>query len=114
MDKAIQTDKDLLAKVADVAGMVEYQNGAVVSRTIMDRPTGTVTLFSFDKGQGLSEHTAPFDALISILDGSAEIRIGGTPHHLSAGDMIVLPSGVPHAVNATERFRMLLAMIRSE
>ncbi len=105
---------DIRGKILKVEELVSYQDGSVVSRAIVQKKTGTVTLFAFDKGQHLSEHTAPFDALISILDGSAEIRIGGTPHHLSAGDMIILPSGIPHAVNATERFRMLLAMIRSE
>lgn len=106
--------EDIRGKILKSEELVSYQDGSVVSRAIVQKKTGTVTLFAFDKGQRLSEHTAPFDALISILDGSAEIRIGGTPHHLSAGDMIILPSGIPHAVEATERFRMLLAMIRSE
>jgi quercetin dioxygenase-like cupin family protein len=112
MDKAEQTDKDLLGKVADVAGMVEYQDGAVVSRTIMDRPTGTVTLFSFDKGQGLSEHTAPFDALVHILDGEAVVTISGVDNRLKAGEAIIMPANDPHALQAEERFKMMLVMIR--
>lgn len=110
----VDNAEDIRGKILKAEDLVSYQDGSVVSRAIVQKKTGTVTLFAFDKGQYLSEHTAPFDALITILDGSAEIRVGGTPHHLSAGDMIILPSGIPHAVNATERFRMLLAMIRSE
>lgn len=110
----VDNAEDIRGKILKAEDLVSYQDGSVVSRAIVQKKTGTVTLFAFDEGQYLSEHTAPFDALITILDGSAEIRVGGTPHHLSAGDMIILPSGIPHAVNATERFRMLLAMIRSE
>ena len=112
MDKSKQTDKDLLAKVADLAGLVEYQDGAVVSRTIMDRPTGTVTLFSFDKGQGLSEHTAPFDALVHILDGEAIVTISGNDLLLKAGEATIMPADEPHALKAEERFKMMLVMIR--
>ena len=112
MDKAKQTDKDLLAKVANLAGMVEYQDGAVVSRTIMDKPTGTLTLFSFDKGQGLSEHTAPFDALVNVLDGEAVVTISGNDHRLKAGEAIIMPANEPHALKAEERFKMMLVMIR--
>lgn len=93
--------------------MVSYQDGAVVSRTLIDRKTGTVTLFAFGEGQGLSEHTAPFDALVQVLDGEAEITIAGNPHHLDAGEIIVLPAGVPHALKAARRFKMMLTMIRS-
>ncbi len=112
MDKAKQTDKDLLAKVANIAGMVEYQDGAVVSRTIIDRPTGTVTLFAFDKGQGLSEHTAPFDALVHVLDGKALITISGNDLHLKASEATIMPANEPHALQAEERFKMMLVMIR--
>ena len=112
MDKAKQTDKELLAKVADVSEMVKYQNGTVVSRTIIDRPTGTVTLFAFDKGQGLSEHTAPFDALVHILDGEAIITISGKDHQLKAGEGIIMPADEPHALKAEEKFKMMLVMIR--
>ena len=93
--------------------LIAYQDGAVVSRTLLKRPTGTVTLFAFDQGQGLSEHTAPFDALVHVLDGEAEIVIAGQAHHLSAGDMIVMPAQQPHALTARTAFKMLLTMIRS-
>jgi quercetin dioxygenase-like cupin family protein len=112
MDKAKQTDKDLLAKVADLRGMVEYQDGAVVSRTIVDRPTGTVTLFAFDKGQGLSEHTAPFDALVNILDGESVVTISGNDLRLKAGEATIMPANEPHALQAEEQFKMMLVMIR--
>lgn len=93
--------------------MVAYQEGAVVSKTVIDKKSGTVTLFAFAQGQGLSEHTAPFDALIQVLDGEAEIRISGEPFRVRAGEMIVLPAGEPHALKAVERFKMMLTMIRS-
>jgi quercetin dioxygenase-like cupin family protein len=99
---------------ADFAGMVEYQEGSVVSKKIIAKKTGTVTLFSFSRGQGLSEHTAPFDALVHVLDGEVEIKISGTPHTLTAGEMIVMPAGEPHALDAVEDFKMILTMIRSE
>jgi quercetin dioxygenase-like cupin family protein len=92
---------------------VSYQDKAIVSREIAGRDTGTVTIFAFDKGQGLSEHTAPFDALVNILDGEAEILIAGKPHFLKEGEMIVMPAGKPHALKALEKFKMLLIMIRS-
>jgi quercetin dioxygenase-like cupin family protein len=83
-----------------------------VSRTVIDKKTGSVTLFSFDEGQGLSEHTAPFDALVSLLDGEAEISISGTPFRLGEGQMIIMPANQPHALKAVKRFKMLLTMIR--
>ena len=92
--------------------LVAYQAGAVVSREIVSKKTGTVTLFAFDKGQGLSEHTAPFDALVQILDGSAVITIGGTPRRFEKYDLVLMPANVPHALAAVERFKMLLTMIR--
>lgn len=100
-------------KKSSLLDMVSYQDGAVVSRTLIDRKTGTVTLFAFGEGQGLSEHTAPFDALVQVLDGEAEITIAGNPHRLDAGEIIVLPAGVPHALKAARRFKMMLTMIRS-
>jgi quercetin dioxygenase-like cupin family protein len=112
MSEAKQTDKDLLGKVADIARMLEYQEGAVVSRTIMDKSTGTVTLFSFEKGQGLSEHTAPFDALVHVLDGEAVVTINGVDHRLKVGEAIIMPANDPHALKAEERFKMMLVMIR--
>ena len=93
--------------------LVAYQAGSIVSRTLVEKNTGTVTLFAFDKGQGLSEHTAPFDALVYILDGEAEISITGRPSRLRDGDMILMPANEPHALRALDRFKMLLVMIRS-
>ena len=98
---------------SSLVDMVSYQDGAVVSRTLIDKKTGTVTLFAFGEGQGLSEHTAPFDALVQVLDGEAEITIAGKPYHLDAGEIIVMPAGVPHALKAARRFKMMLTMIRS-
>lgn len=92
--------------------LVAYQVGAVVSREIVDRKTGSVTAFAFDKGQGLSEHTAPFDALVHVLDGTAQITIGGQQHTVVQGEMILMPANIPHALKAVERFKMLLVMIR--
>ena len=104
---------DLMARAVDLAGLVAYQDDAVVSRTLMKKPTGTVTLFAFDKGQELSEHTAPFDAMVEVLDGVAEITISGAALQLSAGGMVIMPANAPHALKAIERFKMMLVMIRS-
>ena len=101
------------AEVFKLADLVSYQGGSVVSRTILDRPTGTVTLFAFDQGQGLSEHTAPFDALVQLIDGQAEITLSGKPVHLKEGEMLIMPANKPHALKATTKFKMLLIMIRS-
>jgi quercetin dioxygenase-like cupin family protein len=95
-------------------GIIEYQEGAVVSRTLVDAASGTVTIFAFDAGQGLSEHTAPFDALVHVLEGSAEVRIAGVSHVLEAGQCIMMPAGVPHALKAAERFKMQLTMIKEK
>lgn len=92
--------------------LVTYQQGAVVSREIVRKKTGTVSIFAFDKGQGLSEHTAPFDAFVHVLDGEALITVGGSPNHLAKDDMILMPANVPHALKAIERFKMMLVMIR--
>ena len=92
--------------------LVKYQEGTVVSRTIIKKKTGTVTLFAFDKGEGLSEHTAPFDALVCILDGKAEITISGESVTVENGEMIVMPANKTHALKALERFKMLLVMIK--
>lgn len=97
-----------------LADMLEYQNGAIVSKTILEKNTGTVTLFAFDEGQGLSEHTAPFDAMVQVLDGEAEIRISGNPYNLKKGEMIVMPAHEPHALKALKRFKMLLTLVRSK
>ena len=101
------------AVVSRVDDLVAYQPGAVVSREILRKPAGTVTAFAFDLGQGLSEHTTPFDALAHVLEGEAEITIDGQPHRVPAGAVIVMPGGRPHALHALERFKMLLTMIRS-
>jgi len=93
--------------------LADYQEGSIVSRTILDKKTGTVTFFAFDEGQGLSEHTAPFDALVYLIDGEAEIVISGNPFHLKGGDMVIMPANDPHALRAITRFKMILTMIRS-
>jgi len=92
--------------------LVEYQKGAVVSRTLINKPAGTVTVFSFDKGEGLSEHTAPYDALVQVLDGKVEITIGGEPHSLGRGEMVMMPANVTHALRAVDRFKMMLVMVK--
>ena len=101
-------------KAFNLESFVGYADGSVVSKTLLKKEIGNITLFAFDKGQGLSEHTAPFDAVVQILDGTAEITIGGQPQIVSAGDMLIMPANVSHALQATERFKMLLVMIRSE
>jgi quercetin dioxygenase-like cupin family protein len=92
--------------------LISYQDGSVVSRTVINKPTGTITLFAFDKGESLSEHTAPYDAFVHVLDGTAEITISGKPYALSAGEMIIMPAGEPHSLTATGRFKMMLVMIK--
>lgn len=92
--------------------LADYQEGSVVSRTIINKKTGTVTFFAFDEGQGLSEHTAPFDALVYILDGEAEITISGKPVKVSEGEMLIMPANQPHALKAVKRFKMVLTMVR--
>lgn len=101
------------AQILKIAELVDYQNGSVVSRIVVKGETGSVTLFAFDEGQELSEHTAPFDALAHVLDGEAAIAISGNPFHLKTGDAIVMPAGEPHALKAVKKFKMLLTMIRS-
>jgi len=100
-------------KAAALASTVDYQADAVVSKTILKKGTGTVTLFAFDEGQGLSEHTAPFDAMVQVLDGEVEITISGSPFHLKQGEYIVMPANQPHALKGIKRFKMMLTMIRS-
>jgi quercetin dioxygenase-like cupin family protein len=101
-------------QIVELASLVDYQDGAVVSREIIKQKTGTVTVFAFDEGQGLSEHTAPFDALVYVLDGEAEITISGKPFHLKQGEMIIMPANEPHALKAVKKFKMLLIMIRDK
>jgi quercetin dioxygenase-like cupin family protein len=99
-------------QVHDLIKLVEYGEGAVVSRTLVENGAGTVTLFAFDADQGLSEHAAPFDALVQILEGAGEFTIGGKPNQVGAGQLILMPANVPHAVRANRRFKMLLTMLR--
>ncbi len=104
---------DLKGKVLKMVDLMEYQEGSVVSREIIRKETGTVTIFAFDKGEGLSEHSAPFDAMVQVIDGKAEIIISGESNLVNAGEMIIMPANDPHALNALERFKMVLTMIKS-
>lgn len=104
---------DYAGKVLTLKELLAYQAGSIVSREIIGKKAGTVTLFSFDKGQGLSEHTAPFDALVCIIDGEAEVSISGTPLRVKEGDMVIMPAQKPHALKAISPFKMLLVMIRA-
>lgn len=101
------------AKAHDLAGLVRYARGSIVSRTIADSAAGTLTLFAFDEGQRLSEHSAPFDAVVQVLDGEVKLTIGGKPVRAAAGQLVVMPANVTHAVDAVKRFKMLLIMIRA-
>lgn len=98
----------------NLINLAGYQEGAVVSRTIIDEPVGTVTAFAFAAGEGLSEHTVPYDAMVQVLDGEAEITIDGVPHVIAAGEMIIMPSHKPHKVRAIKQFKMLLVMVRNQ
>ena len=100
------------AEVINVADLVEYNEGAIVSRTLLKGKAGTVTLFAFDADQGLSEHTAPFDAFVQVVDGCGEFTIAGEAHRVRAGEAVLMPADVPHAVRAVERLKMLLTMVR--
>lgn len=106
--------ESLYARPIDLAGLAEYQDGSVVSREVLRKKTGTVTVFSFDEGEGLSEHTAPFDALVYILDGEADIMVNEVVHRVKAGQMIIFPKDAVHSLTAVKRFKMLLVMIRSD
>jgi quercetin dioxygenase-like cupin family protein len=103
----------LVAQALNMADLAAYQDGSVVSRTIIDKKVGTVTLFAFDEGQGLSEHVAPYDAFVYILDGQAEITISGKKLNLGQGEMVIMPANEPHALKAVKRYKMLLVMIRA-
>jgi len=105
--------KTIIAAPGRLVDLVAYQEGTVVSREIVNKPTGTVTLFAFAERQGLSEHTAPFDALVHVLEGEVEITISGELHRVSTGEAIIMPAGQPHALKGLTRFKMLLVMIRS-
>ena len=106
--------EEIIAKVFDLCEMINYQEGSVVSRTLIGKKAGTVTLFAFDKGQSLSEHTAPYDAMVQILQGEAEITIAGKVFALKEGEMIIMPANKPHALRAVQKYKMLLTMIKSQ
>lgn len=103
----------LLAEATELKSLVSYAEGSIVSKTVIEKKVGTVTLFAFSSGQGLSEHSAPFDAMITVIDGEGVIIIGGTPHTLQSGQAIIMPANIPHAVKAEKAFKMQLVMIRS-
>ena len=103
----------MIQQVSNMKDMVAYQAGSIVSKEIIKKPTGTVTIFAFDQDQGLSEHTAPFDALVQIVEGEAEIIISGESHHVKEGEIIIMPGGKPHALKASKKFKMMLVMIKS-
>ena len=106
-------DKTMIGQAFSLNEQVNYQSGSVVSRTLLDKKIGTLTLFAFDAGQGLSEHTAPFDPVVQVIDGTAAVTIDGTVHQVQAGEMIIMPANLPHSLQAEERFKMLLVMIRA-
>ena len=108
-----QNKGELIGQVTKLIDLINYQQGSVVSRTITDEKAGTITLFAFDEGQGLSEHITSFDALVIILDGNVEVTIAGKPHEVSEGEMVIMPANKPHALKAVKKFKMLLVMIRS-
>jgi len=103
----------IMSEVKNLSELAEYQADAIVSHTIIKKKTGTVTFFAFDKGQELSEHTAPFDAMVYILDGEAQVTIAGKPYTVKQGEMIILPAGQAHALEAVEKFKMVLTMVRA-
>ncbi len=107
------SDQNMKKKILNLGSLLDYQEGSVVSRALINKDIGTVTLFSFDKGESLSEHTAPFDALVYVFDGKAEISISGEKFLLSNGNMIIMPANEPHALIALEKFKMMLIMIKS-
>jgi quercetin dioxygenase-like cupin family protein len=104
---------ECMGKGQKMLELIEYANDSIVSKTLLDKSAGTITLFAFDQGQKLSEHTAPYDAVVQVLDGKARVTIGGKQQDVSQGQIIIMPANVPHAVNAGERFKMLLTMIRA-
>lgn len=108
-----KVDERILGQVLNLNASIDYQDGSVVSQTLMGKVTGNVTLFAFGKGEGLSEHTAPFDAMVHVVEGEVEIKISGHSHHLKVGDAIVMPADKPHALKAITDFKMLLIMIKS-
>ena len=106
-------NESIIAKSVNVAGLLAYQEGSIVSRTLVDKPHGTVTVFAFDKGQALSEHTAPYDAIVHVLDGEVEVSISGKPSRVRPGEMIIMPANDPHALKAVTPFKMMLIMVKA-
>lgn len=104
--------ENLFAVTSNLSGLIDYQEDSVVSRTLIDKKAGTVTLFAFDKGQGLSEHTAPYDAIVNVIEGEVEVKIAGKPVALKQGEMTIMPANQPHALTAKTRFKMMLVMIK--
>jgi quercetin dioxygenase-like cupin family protein len=111
--KSQKDNNDLLGVVVKPVDLVDYQEGSVVSRTVIDKNEGNLTLFAFDEGQGLSEHTTPFDALVHVVDGEAQVTISGKSLNVTEGEMVIMPANQPHALRATTRFKMMLVMIKS-
>jgi len=109
----MNSNNGLIGTAFSMNEQINYQSGSVVSKTLIDKKIGTLTLFAFDAGQGLSEHTAPFDAVVQIVDGTAAITIDGTVHQVQAGEMIIMPANLPHSLKAEVPFKMLLVMIRA-
>lgn len=107
------TAESLVGRAVEMNGLVSYQSGSVVSRTLIDRKIGTITLFAFDAEQGLSEHTAPFDAFVQIIDGVADVTIAGKVQRVASGEFIIMPANIPHSLKAVEKFKMMLVMIRA-
>lgn len=114
LKKTVKKPGDLMSRALSLAALADYQAGAVVSRTVLSKKAGTVTVFAFDKGQGLSTHSAPFDAMVWILDGEARITISGKGLRAKTGDMVIMPANEPHALKAVKPFKMALVMIKSE
>ncbi len=108
-----EKNNELVGQALALANLVDYQQGSVVSKTLINKKAGTITMFAFDEGEGLSEHTAPFDAFVNVLDGEVEITISGNPSRLKQGQMIIMPANEPHALQAVTRFKMMLVMIKS-
>jgi quercetin dioxygenase-like cupin family protein len=111
-DKSSKEIKFQPGQTADAAALVDYQSGSIVSREILKGANGRVVFFAFDEGEALSEHTSPFNALVQVLEGEANITVSGKPHRVKAGELILMPAGQPHALKATRRFKMILTMIR--
>ena len=111
--KGSEEKEELVGQAKTLADLINYQEGSVVSRTVIDKKAGTVTLFAFDQGEGLSEHTTPYDALVYVVEGEADVVISGNPLRLNTGKMTIMPAGKPHALSAASKFKMLLIMIRS-